>query len=122
VFVPGLIQPRLTLVEIAKKVQKAVHDLAATVQRPQDPAYYDGVIGDIYLTDRALESLGQDDLNAVLDVRSKPDGSNAAGCWGRFVRSEIPPFPVVSRRRGRQRNHFGVSDLQRASYRLWLQF
>lgn len=89
VFVPGLIQPRLTLVEIAKKVQKGVHDLAATVQHPQDPAYYDGVIGDIYLTDRALGSLGQDDLNAVLDVRSKPDGSK------RYRLSEIAEFGEI---------------------------
>jgi hypothetical protein len=49
IFAARLQQPDLSIVDLAKIVQRDVRDLAATVRHQQNPAYYDGVIGHIYL-------------------------------------------------------------------------
>ena len=53
VFTRNLIQrlaePGLTLVQIAKRLQAEVRQMAASVGRDQTPAYYDQVVGDIVL-------------------------------------------------------------------------
>ena len=49
VFIPILETPGLTLVEIAKRTQVKVSELAATVDHQQFPDYSDRVIGDVVL-------------------------------------------------------------------------
>jgi hypothetical protein len=49
VFIPILETPGLTLVEIAKRTQVEVSELAATVDHQQFPDYSDRVIGDVVL-------------------------------------------------------------------------
>ncbi len=42
-------QPGLSMVQIAKETQSKVRELAAKVDHEQTPAYYDQIIGDLYL-------------------------------------------------------------------------
>jgi Caspase domain len=46
-FVREVATPELTLVQIAKRTQIAVKQLAATVRHEQTPAYYDQIVGDV---------------------------------------------------------------------------
>jgi hypothetical protein len=46
-FMRELATPELTLVQIAKRTQIAVKQLAATVRHDQTPAYYDQIVGDV---------------------------------------------------------------------------
>jgi Caspase domain len=46
-FIRELQEPRLSLVQIAKRTQIDVKQMAATVGRDQTPAYYDQIVGDI---------------------------------------------------------------------------
>jgi hypothetical protein len=46
-FIHELQEPGLTLVQIAKRTQIDVKQMAATVGRDQTPAYYDQIVGDI---------------------------------------------------------------------------
>jgi Caspase domain len=48
-FVKQLTEPDLTLVQIAKRLQSDVKQMAATVGHDQTPAYYDQVVGDVVL-------------------------------------------------------------------------
>ncbi|MGH6814139.1 MAG: caspase family protein, partial [Hyphomicrobiaceae bacterium] len=48
-LVPLLQTPGLSHVQIAKRVQQEVNALAATISHPQQPAYYDQIVGDIVL-------------------------------------------------------------------------
>jgi hypothetical protein len=48
-FLQELQKPGQTLVQVAKRTQVAVKELAATVGHEQTPAYYDQVIGDVVL-------------------------------------------------------------------------
>jgi hypothetical protein len=49
----ALQEPGLTLVQIAKRTQIDVRQMAATVGRDQTPAYYDQIIGDIVFNNNA---------------------------------------------------------------------
>jgi hypothetical protein len=46
-FMRAVATPELTLVQIAKRTQIAVKQLAATVGHDQTPAYYDQIVGDV---------------------------------------------------------------------------
>src|SRR5215468_4252554 len=46
-FVRELVTPELTLVQITKRTQIDVKQLAATVRHEQTPAYYDQIVGDV---------------------------------------------------------------------------
>jgi hypothetical protein len=46
-FMRELVTPELTLVQITKRTQVDVKQLAATVRHEQTPAYYDQVVGDV---------------------------------------------------------------------------
>jgi Caspase domain len=46
-FVRELVTPELTLVQITKRTQINVKQLAATVRHEQTPAYYDQIVGDV---------------------------------------------------------------------------
>ena len=52
-FIRELQQPGLTLVQIAKRTQIDVKQMAATVGRDQTPAYYDQIVGEIVLNSTA---------------------------------------------------------------------
>jgi uncharacterized caspase-like protein len=52
-FIRELQQPGLTLVQIAKRTQLDVRQMAATVGRDQTPAYYDQIVGDIVFNNAA---------------------------------------------------------------------
>jgi uncharacterized caspase-like protein len=55
-------QPGLSMVQIAKQTQSKVRELAAKVDHVQVPAYYDQIIGDLYLTpEGAATAKGQVD-------------------------------------------------------------
>jgi len=55
-LVPLLKTPGVTQVALAKRVQREVDALAASVHRQQQPAYYDQIIGEIELSHGALAS------------------------------------------------------------------
>jgi caspase domain-containing protein len=48
-FAEQLTTPGLSLVQIAKRTQQGVNQLAATIRHDQTPAYYDQIVGDVYL-------------------------------------------------------------------------
>jgi hypothetical protein len=52
-FIRELQEPGLTLVQIAKRTQIDVRQMAATIGREQTPAYYDQIVGDIVFNDAA---------------------------------------------------------------------
>jgi formylglycine-generating enzyme required for sulfatase activity len=52
-LVPLMKTPGLTHLALAKRVQQQVDELAATVHHPQQPAYYDQIIGEIELSPAA---------------------------------------------------------------------
>jgi tetratricopeptide (TPR) repeat protein len=52
VFSPLLQEPNLSLVELAKRSQVKVRELARTVGHEQTPAYYDQVVGNVGLVER----------------------------------------------------------------------
>jgi Caspase domain len=60
-FVKRLADPGLTLVQIAKRLQADVRQMAASVGHEQTPAYYDQVVGDVVLnqTGRASQPAAQ---------------------------------------------------------------
>jgi Caspase domain len=49
-LVPLLKTPGLTQIALAKRVQLQVDELAATVRHPQQPAFYDQIIGEVQLS------------------------------------------------------------------------
>jgi hypothetical protein len=55
-LVPLLKTPGLTHTALAKRVQQQVDALAATVRHPQQPAYYDQIIGEIELSPAASQA------------------------------------------------------------------
>jgi uncharacterized caspase-like protein len=57
-FVKQLADPGLTLVQMAKRLQSDVKQMAASVGHDQTPAYYDQVVGDVVLnqTERAQQA------------------------------------------------------------------
>src|SRR5215467_11024465 len=48
-FSEQLTTPGLSLVQIAKRTQQGVNQLAASIRHDQTPAYYDQIVGDVYL-------------------------------------------------------------------------
>jgi hypothetical protein len=54
-FVRELKEPGLTLVQIAKRTQQNVKQLAATVSHVQTPGYYDQIVGDMVLNGTAAD-------------------------------------------------------------------
>jgi hypothetical protein len=55
-FVHELATPGLTLVQIAKRTQAEVRQMAQTVRHDQTPAYYDQVVGDVVLNGSASDA------------------------------------------------------------------
>jgi hypothetical protein len=55
-FIRELHEPGLTLVQIAKRTQMDVRQMAATVDREQTPAYYDQIVGDVVLNGSAART------------------------------------------------------------------
>jgi hypothetical protein len=53
-----LAQPGLSMVQVAKQTQSKVRELAAKVNHEQTPAYYDQIIGDLYLAPEGAAAKG----------------------------------------------------------------
>jgi len=83
-FLKELSNKGLTLVQIAKQTQVAVHDLAAKDGYEQTPAYYDQVVGDIVLTDAS---------EAAPAPNASPSAKAAANSGGQTSGLELPPTP-----------------------------
>jgi len=64
-LVPLLKTPGLTHTALAKRVQQQVDALAATVRHPQQPAYYDQIIGEIELSPAAVPPPSPQEANAA---------------------------------------------------------
>ena len=69
-FSKTLLEPGLNLVQIAKRTQVEVRDLALGIRHEQTPAYYDQVVGDVVLV--------PDDPNRRIDVVPTPTQQVAA--------------------------------------------
>jgi tetratricopeptide (TPR) repeat protein len=69
-FVPALITPGLTLVQIAKRVQQEVDTTARTVAHAQQPAYYDQIVGEVVLRD-GPQTLPRSPVAVAASVPSK---------------------------------------------------
>jgi hypothetical protein len=65
-FTRELQEPGLNLVQIAKRTQTDVRDMANTVRHSQTPAYYDQIVGDVVLNSAPV------DPNRKIDVNQKP--------------------------------------------------
>jgi hypothetical protein len=48
-LLPALQSPSVTHIDLAKKVQKEVAELASTINHQQQPAYYDQIIGEVVI-------------------------------------------------------------------------
>jgi hypothetical protein len=48
-LLPALAAPAVTHIDLAKKVQKEVAELASTINHQQQPAYYDQIIGEVVI-------------------------------------------------------------------------
>jgi uncharacterized caspase-like protein len=55
-FVKELATPGLTLVQIAKRTQADVRQMALSVRHEQTPAYYDQIVGDVVLNGKAADA------------------------------------------------------------------
>src|SRR5262249_3246420 len=77
-FLRALQEPGLPLVQIAKRTQMEVKQMAATVGRDQTPAYYDQIVGEIVLNaanptvTTAPPPLQPVALPSAIDKRSQP--------------------------------------------------
>ena len=71
-FVRDMAVPGLTMVQLAKRAQAEVKQLAASVNHEQTPAYYDEIVGDFVLNTRADDSGGGQTKTAAMVV-PRPD-------------------------------------------------
>ncbi len=73
IFRPALATPGMPMVEIAKRTQVEVSALAATVTHKQEPAYYDQVVGQFYMSPPRPDIyglvLGIDDYGGKFNLR-----------------------------------------------------
>lgn len=81
-LLPLLATPGLSHVDIAKRVQRDVSKLAATVRHRQEPAYYDQIIGEVTLKAGAVPAIDpvqdqlarlQAELARLKDAQQEPD-------------------------------------------------
>src|SRR5262249_25162830 len=73
-FVRELVMPELTLVQIAKRTQVNVKQLAATVRHEQTPAYYDQIVGDVVLKPVAGDA---PPIQVLAQAAAEPSGKTA---------------------------------------------
>ena len=73
--------PGQSMVQIAKKTQAKVRALAAKVDHVQVPAYYDQIVGDLYLSPRRRGERGREDQR--LARRWRRERAAEAGAEGR---------------------------------------
>jgi hypothetical protein len=78
-FVRELAQPKLTLVQLAKRTQAQVRGLASSIKHEQTPAYYDEIVGDFILNTR--EGTASEPQIAALNV-PRPEPGPAASAKG----------------------------------------
>jgi hypothetical protein len=73
-FLRELADPSLTLVQIAKRTQIEVKQLAATVHHIQTPAYYDQIVGEVVLKPLVTDALPIQVLPRVAAVAPRKPG------------------------------------------------
>jgi len=87
-------RPGRSMVEIAKGTQARVRDLASGIGHQQTPAYYDQIIGDLYLAPDGAAAPGAGALSALTEGAGEsvlPDVPEQ-----RLAALEIEPQPVAS--------------------------
>jgi hypothetical protein len=99
-FLDVLQTPGLSLVQIAKRTQTAVKELAASVSHQQTPAYYDQIVGDFYLTpsgeaegiagSAGAQNEPDEDAVAALDAGRTEDDQQRSGS----ATAAIVPFDL----------------------------
>jgi hypothetical protein len=67
-FAKELTTPGLTLVQIAKRTQTNVRQIAAQVRHDQTPAYYDQIVGDVVLNGSASDARAIDVLPQIASL------------------------------------------------------
>ncbi len=90
-LVPLLKAPGMTHVSLAKRVQREVDELAATVHHAQQPAYYDQIIGEIELSPGGLQETEAAGVNLQTPDRTKIDVAVAP------PPAPVPPAPPPER-------------------------
>ncbi|MBI4274580.1 MAG: caspase family protein [Rhizobiales bacterium] len=84
-FAEQLATPGLTLVQVAKRTQSGVKQMAARVRHDQTPAYYDQVVGDVVLSGK----LGDAKVEPLPQIAALP-----VAPLGRAERRESSTEPV----------------------------
>ena len=88
-FVRELAQPKLTLVQLAKRTQAQVRGLASSIKHEQTPAYYDEIVGDFVLNTR--EGTASEPQIAALNVpRPEPNPPPEASSKGGGAKNGPP--------------------------------
>ena len=87
-FVKRLTEPGLSMVQIAKRLQADVRQMAASVGHEQTPAYYDQVVGDIVLNQsgRAPQAVAQ-----PLDRPRPQSAAMPPAAGNQFARPDAAP-------------------------------
>jgi hypothetical protein len=94
VLLSEIAEPGHSMVELAKLTQARVRDLAARVGHQQTPAYYDQIIGDLFLVPEGAEVAG---AGALQEVREGAGESVLPDLPGeRLAALEIEPGPVAN--------------------------
>ena len=73
-------QPGLSMVQIAKRTQREVPELAAKVNHVQVPAYYDQIVGDLILCRRARSRLKARSARLKRAAAKRASSAGAEGC------------------------------------------
>ena len=84
-FVRQLATPGMTLVQLAKRVQGEVKQVAAGVKHEQTPAYYDEIVGDYVLNEKPGQAAGEGQREVQQAVLQTPSPQALA------PRPEPPP-------------------------------
>jgi hypothetical protein len=90
-LVPALRTPGLTQIALAKRVQREVDELAATIRHPQQPAFYDQIIGEIELVPGSASPAPQP--QPAPPAAAQPDNAAEIAFWTSIQNSkEAAPF------------------------------
>ena len=91
-------EPGLSMVQVAKRTQAQVKELAAKVDHVQVPAYYDQIVGDLYLAPEAaaLAKGSVDMLQEGGGVSVLPPRSRRWRCQPARSRSQASPAQTAA--------------------------
>jgi hypothetical protein len=90
-LVPALRTPGLTQIALAKRVLREVDELAVTIRHPQQPAFYDQIIGEIELVPGSAGPAPQP--QPAPPAAAQPDNAAEIAFWTSIQNSkEAAPF------------------------------